>query len=378
MFHIRPFFIFRSLLSWLFLVAFLVPASGRVLESEDYQIEVVTVAKGLRYPWSLAWLPDGQMLVTEKIGQMRLVGRDGTLSAPIKGVPTVAYGQQGGLLDVAVDPDFVSNKTIYFSFSEFGEGGSGTAVARAVLDGNALKDVRVIWRQFPKSGGGVHFGSRIVVGRDGTLFITVGERGQREWAQNPSINRGQVIRINKDGTIPRDNPFVGQKGYRPGIWSYGHRNPQGATLHPETGKLWVHEHGARGGDELNIPEAGKNYGWPIISYGRHYSGAKIGVGTKKAGLEQPIYYWDPSIAPSGMTFYTGDKFPAWKGNLFVGALVFRLLARLTVEGNKIVAEERLLKNLGERIRDVRQGPDGYIYVVTDGRAGKILRLEPAK
>ena len=236
----------------------------------------------------------------------------------------------------------------------------------------------MIWWQVPKTSGGRHFGSRLVIARDGRLFITVGERGQRNRAQDFTINRGNVIRINRDGSIPKDNPFVGRKGYRPEVWSYGHRNPQGAALHPVTGKLWVHEHGARGGDEINIPQAGKNYGWPIIAYGRHYWGGRIGVGTARAGFEQPIYYWDPSIAPSGMAFYTGDKFPAWRGNLFVGALKFRLLVRLTLRGEKVVKEERLLQGLNERIRDVRQGPDGYIYLLTDSGDGRILRVEPAK
>ncbi len=351
-------------------------SEARSYETEHYKLDLVTVASGLRNPWALAWLPDGRMLVTERIGRLRFVEKSGKLSKPIAGVPKVAFAGQGGLLDVAIDPDFKTNKLIYFSFSEPGGGGRGTAVARAVLDGAALRDVRVIFRQFPKSGGGVHFGSRIVVARDGTLFVTIGERGQREKAQDPSINRGQVIRIHKDGRIPDSNPFVGRKGYRPEIWSYGHRNPQGAALHPETGKLWIHEHGARGGDEINIPEAGKNYGWPVIAYGRHYSGAKIGVGTHKAGMEQPLYYWDPSIAPSGMAFYSGDKYPKWKGNLFVGALAYRLVSRLELDGGKIVKEERILTELRERIRDVRQGPDGFLYVVTDGSAGRIIRLVP--
>ena len=353
-----------------------IDAGARAFKSDEHAFDLVEVAKGLRNPWSLAWLPDGRMLVTEKVGKMRLIGRDGKVSAPIAGVPKVAYGGQGGLLDVVVDPEFKSNSTIFFSFSEAGNGGRGTAVARGVLEKNQLRDVRIIWRQTPKSGGGIHFGSRIVIAPDGTLFVTIGDRGQRQRAQDPKVNRGQVIRINKDGTIPADNPFIGRDGYRPEIWSYGHRNPQGAALHPVTGKLWVVEHGARGGDEINMPKAGKNYGWPIISFGRHYSGRKIGVGTSKAGMEQPVYYWDPSIAPSGMAFYTGDKFPAWKGSLFVGALGYQLLARLTLDGAKVVKEERILRKLGSRIRDVRQGPDGYIYVVTDGGSGKIYRLQP--
>ncbi|MEQ8697810.1 MAG: PQQ-dependent sugar dehydrogenase, partial [Bauldia litoralis] len=273
------------------------------------------------------------------------------------------------------DPDFANNRVIYFSYSEPGPGGAGTAVARARLDGNRLTRLKVLFTMEPKANTVQHFGSRLVIGRDGHLFITIGERGQRARAQDPSVNRGQVIRINRDGSIPKDNPFVGRAGHRPEIWSFGHRNPQGAALNPATGRLWIHEHGARGGDEINIPKAGKNYGWPVISYGRHYSGAKIGVGARKAGMEQPIHYWDPSIAPSGMAFYTGDKFPAWKGNLFVGALAQQMLVRLTLDGQKVVKEERLLKDLGERIRDVRQGPDGYLYVLTDAGDGRLLRIE---
>ncbi len=352
------------------------PAAAQVFDTQHGKLRVVTVAKGLVHPWSVAFLPDGRMLVTERPGRLRYVSKDGRLSAPIAGLPPVWARGQGGLLDVVLDPGFANNKLIYFSYAEPGPGGAGTAVARARLDGSRLTGVKVLFRQVPKANTGFHFGSRLVIDRAGHLFITIGERGQRERAQDPSVNRGQVIRINRDGSIPRDNPFVGRKGYRPEIWSYGHRNPQGAALNPRTGKLWTVEHGARGGDEVNIPEAGKNYGWPVIAYGRHYSGAKIGVGTHKAGMEQPIYYWDPSIAPSGMAFYTGDKFPAWKGNLLVGALAYRLVARLTLDGDKVVKEERILDKLGERIRDVRQGPDGYVYLLTDAEDGRLLRLEP--
>ncbi len=353
------------------------PAAAETYKSRDYTLRLVTVAEGLDHPWSLAWLPDGRMLVTEKSGRLRTVTPDGQISKPIKGVPDVVDSGQGGLLDVIPDPGFATNRTIYFSYSERGEGGTGTAVARAVLDGDRLKDLTVIFRQVPKSGGGRHFGSRLVIAPDGTLFVTVGERGERERAQDTTINRGQVVRIHTDGRIPKDNPFVGKAGARPEIWSYGHRNPQGAALHPETGALWVHEHGAAGGDEVNIPRPGRNYGWPVIAYGRHYFGGKIGEGTKKQGMEQPVHYWDPSIAPSGMAFYTGDKFPKWRGNLLVGALKFQLLARLTLEGERVVDEERILEPLGERIRDVRQGPDGYVYLLTDADDGRILRLEPA-
>ncbi|MDJ0951234.1 MAG: PQQ-dependent sugar dehydrogenase [Alphaproteobacteria bacterium] len=352
-------------------------AVAETYPSQHYTLRLVTVAKGLDQPWGLAWLPDGRMIVTEKEGRMRTVTPKGILSPPIKGLPEVDDGGQGGLLDVIVDPDFASNRTIYFSFSEPGRGGKGTAVARAELAGDRLENLTILFRQEPKSRGSRHFGSRLVIAPDGTLFITTGDRGERDRNQNFAINRGQVIRIHRDGRIPEDNPFVGKTGFRPEVWSYGHRNPQGAALHPETGKLWIHEHGAAGGDEVNVPRAGRNYGWPVISYGRHYFGGKIGEGTHKEGMEQPIFYWDPSIAPSGMAFYTGDKFPKWQGSLLVGALKFQLVARLDLDGEKVVREERFLEDFGERIRDVRQGPDGYVYLLIDSSDGRILRLEPA-
>ncbi len=354
-------------------------AGAETFASKDYKLRLVTVTRGLEFPWGLAFLPDGRMLVTEREGAIRIIAQNGKAGAPLRGAPKVWASGQGGMLDIALDPDFLQNSLIYVSFAEPGSGGAGTAVARGRLDiaQNRLHDTTVIFRQQPKSRGGRHFGSRLVFARDGRLFITIGERGERERAQDFTINRGQVIRINRDGSIPEDNPFVGQAGRRPEVWSYGHRNPQGAALHPESGKLWIHEHGARGGDEINLPLPGRNYGWPVIAYGRHYFGGKIGVGNKKPGLEQPLYYWDPSIAPSGMAFYSGDKFPKWRGNLLVGALKFRLLVRLELDGEKIVGEERLLEKFDERIRDVRQGPDGYIYLLTDDDDGRILRLEPA-
>lgn len=353
------------------------PAFAQTFKSEHYTLRAVTVAKDLDHPWAIAFLPDGRMLVTERSGQLRIVGKDGSVSKPLSGVPRVYDRGQGGLLDVILDSEFAKTKRIFLSYSEPGEGGGGTAVASATLSDTGLNNVKVLFQQTPKSSGGRHFGSRLVIDRGGYLFITTGDRGERSRNQEFAINRGQVIRLHRDGRIPTDNPFVGKSGYRPEVWSYGHRNPQGAALHPVTGKLWVHEHGARGGDEVNVPLAGKNYGWPVISYGRHYFGGKIGEGTKKAGLEQPIHYWDPSIAPSGMAFYTGDKFPKWKGNLMVGALRYQLVARLVLNGEKVVKEERILSGLGERIRDVRQGPDGYLYLATDSSDGRILRIEPA-
>ena len=353
-------------------------AQDDVLATDHYEVRVVTVARGLENPWGLAFLPDGRMLVTERPGRLRYVEKEGVLSRPLSGVPEVFKRGQGGLLDVALDPDFKENRYIYLSYAEPGREGGGTAVGRGRLSDDRVEDFKVIFRQVPKTDTGVHFGSRLVFSRDGKLFVTIGERGERDRAQDFSIHRGQVIRIMPDGTVPADNPFVGLAGYRPETWSHGHRNPQGAALNPETGRLWTAEHGARGGDEINVPLQGRNYGWPVISYGRHYSGLKIGEGTHKEGLEQPVYYWDPSIAPSGMAFYTGGAFPAWKGNLLVGALRGAMLVRLELEGEKVVGEERMLGKLGERIRDVRQGPDGFIYLLTDNSKGRVLRLEPVK
>jgi glucose/arabinose dehydrogenase len=323
-------------------------------------------------------LPDGDLLVTERPGRLRIVTPEGDVSEPIAGVPEVYNVGQGGLLDVVLAPDFAESKRIYLSYAEPGAGGGGTAVARARLDRDArmLDEVDVIFRQEPKSGGGRHFGSRIVIRDDGTLWITIGDRGERERAQNLTINRAQVIRVNPDGSIPADNPFVGVDGRLPEVWSYGHRNPQGAAKHPETGALWLHEHAAQGGDEVNIPEAGKNYGWPVIHYGEDYGGGQFGESTKKAGFEQPVYYWDPSIAPSGMTFYTSDRVPAWNGDIFVGALKFRELVRLDVENNRIIHEERMLGDIGERIRAVDMAPDGGLYLLTDARNGRILKVTP--
>jgi len=336
---------------------------------------VTTVARDLVHPWGLEFLPDGRMIVTERPGRLRIVSRDGKLSAPLTGVPRVHAVGQGGLLDVALDPAFAKNQIIYLSFAEEEDGMAGTAVARARLGDTGLTDVRVIYRQQPKVMGGGHYGSRIVFRRDGTIFVTQGERmNYREQAQNLNSLLGKVVHINPDGTIPKDNPFIGRKNVRPEIWSYGHRNVQGAALHPETGQLWTIEHGARGGDELNHPQPGKNYGWPVITYGVDYSGAKIGEGTAKAGMEQPVFYWDPVIAPGGMIFYTGDAYPGWKGSIFVGSLTPGCLVRLQMQNGKVVREERYL-DLGERIRDVAQGPDGLIYVITDNEDGRILRLE---
>lgn len=348
------------------------------INSERERFRVTTITRELDHPWALAFLPDGRMLVTERDGDLRYVGKDGKPSAPIKGVPRVQASGQGGLLDVVLDKDFGANQTLYLSYAEPGQGGAGTAVARARLAEGELQDVKVIFRQSPKVSGGLHFGSRIVQARDGKLFITMGERYQRDRAQDLSVHLGKVVRINADGSVPQDNPFVGRQGALPEIWSYGHRNSQGAALNPATGAFWMHEHGAQGGDEINIPEAGKNYGWPVITHGIDYNGSPIGEGKAKAGMEQPRYFWVPSIAPSGMAFYTGDAFPNWKGNLFVGSLKFGRLVRLELDGMKVTKEERLLSEIGARVRDVRQGPDGLIYVLTDEGNGRLLRLEPVR
>ena len=357
------------------------------VKSEKVAFRVETVASGLDHPWSLAFLPDGRMLVTERPGRLRILDHDGKLSPPVEGVPAVAAVGQGGLLDIVLAPDFKESRIVYFSFAEpRGPAGAANpnstslASARFLEEGGKAKlaDVKVIFRQEPAVEGGLHFGSRIAIARDGTLFLTTGERNLKTTAQDFTGHLGKIIRVRADGSVPPDNPFVGNKDAKPEIWSYGHRNIQGAAIHPASGKLWIVEHGPKGGDEINVPEKGKNYGWPVIGYGVDYSGAKIHESTHKEGMEQPIYYWVPSIAPSGMAFYTGDAFPGWKGNLFVGALILTHLERLELDGEKIVKEERLLANLGLRIRDVRQAPDGTLWLLTDARDGKVLHIVPAK
>lgn len=339
-------------------------------------VRAETVARGLENPWGLDFLPDGRMLVTERPGRLRIVAADGSLSLPLDGVPAVYARGQGGLLDVAVDPDFATTGFVYLTYAEPGPGGAGTAAARAKLEGTRLTDLQVIYRQRPKTEGGGHYGSRLVFAPDGKLFISQGDRMlHREKAQDLGSGLGKLVRINRDGTVPTDNPFAGRDGVLPEIWSYGHRNMQGATLDPD-GRLWTVEHGARGGDELNHPEPGRNYGWPVITYGRDYSGLKIGEGVAKDGMEQPVYYWDPVIAPSGMVFYTGDRYDGWTGDLFIGSLTPGGLVRLTVTEGRVTREMRYLGELRERIRDVVQGPDGYLYVVTDSRDGRVLRIVP--
>ncbi len=354
--------------------------AAQPFSTQAMQLNVDTVAKGLEHPWSIAFLPDGRMLVTERPGRLNLVDSRGKL-VRIAGLPAIAAGGQGGLLDVALAPDFATSRRIVFSFTEPRGQANGTSVAVARLSANAerIDDVKVIFRQEPSYANAMHFGGRLVFARDGTLFITLGERfALMDQAQNLSNHLGKIVRINLDGSVPRDNPFVGQSDKKPEIWSYGHRNVQAAAIHPQTGALWTVEHGAKGGDEINIPQAGKNYGWPVIAYGKHYSGAKIGLGTAAQGMEQPIYVWDPSIAPSGMAFVTSDRYPQWKGQLLVGALAGEIVSRLTLDGTRIATEERMLNNLQERIRDVRQAPDGFIYLLTDSPQGRLLRLNPVR
>src|SRR6195952_4039117 len=344
-------------------------------------LEVQTVASGLVHPWSLAFLPDGRMLVTERPGRMRIVTQQGQLSPPLLGVPEVWASGQGGLLDVITDKSFAQNNTVYFCFSEREGSGGRTAVASATLiDGNAprLDDLSIIFRQEGPASSGNHYGCRIVQAADGNLFVTLGEHfTYRDEAQNLRNHLGKLIRIAPDGSVPKDNPFVGRADAKPEIWSYGHRNEQGLAINPASGDLWEIEHGPQGGDEVNIIGKGKNYGWPVIGFGVDYGGAKIQERTAKHGMEQPVKYWVPSIAPSGMTFYTAKLFPKWSGSLFTGALAGKMLVRLSLSGDAVTGEERLLQNLNERIRDVRQGPDGALWLLTDSSAGRILRVSPA-
>jgi len=361
------------------------PGQTRALERKsNVAYQVTTVAEGLEFPWGLAFLPNGRLLSTERSGSLRIITPSGGKSAPVAGLPAIDVGGQGGLLDVAIDPAFAANSLIYWSYAEPQTGGANnTAVARGKLvDGAAprVEGVQVIYHQAPSLSSGAHFGGRLVFGRDGKLFVTQGDRsiaeGRRQ-AQDLGGLIGKIVRINPDGSVPLDNPFVGRAGARPEIWSYGHRNVQAAVLHPTTGELWEVEHGTRGGDELNIARKGRDYGWPTIAYGVEYRGGPINQGiTAKDGMEQPVYYWDPVIAPSGMAFYTADLFPAWRGSLFVGSLGGKHVARLTLDGEKVVGEERILTEVGERIRNVVQGPDGALYIQTDDARGKILKLTP--
>ncbi len=347
--------------------------------TQEHRIRVATLTEGLSHPWSLAFLPDGRMLVTERAGRLRLIGKDFKLDPqPVSGVPAVAAVGQGGLMDVVLHPKFAENNWVYLSYSAGDNQGIGTEVARGVLKGKQLENVQVIFRMQPKLRTGYHFGSRVVFDREGYLFITLGDRGEMERAQNSGDHNGSVIRLHDDGRVPKDNPFVGKPGWLPEKYTLGNRNMQGAALHPQSGLLWTHEHGPQGGDEINVIRAGVNYGWPVITYGANYgTGTKIGEGTAKDGMAQPLHKWVPSIAPSGMAFYHGNKFLKWRGDLFVGALKDQMLVRLKLDGEKVVREERLLKNALGRIRDVRAGPDGFIYLLTDEPNGVLARIEPA-
>ncbi|ATG92684.1 PQQ-dependent sugar dehydrogenase [Paracidovorax citrulli] len=359
------------------------PAPVRPVES-SVSVTVDDITDGLSSPWALAFLPDGRFLVTERTGRLRVIDAKGVKSAPLSGLPHLAVGGQGGLLDVATDAQFDRNRRIFFCFSEpDGRDGdvNGTALASAVLPPGeqALQDVRVIFRQQPKVASRLHFGCRIAQAKDGSIFLTLGERFERkEDAQKLDNHLGKVVHVMPDGAPASGNPFVGRSGGLPEIWSWGHRNSQGVVIGPD-GRLWMHEHGPQGGDEINVPQAGRNHGWPVVTFGENYGGGKIGEGlTQKAGMEPPLHYWVPSIAPSGMAFLTSDRYgPAWKGSLFIGSLKFARLHRLELKDGRVVRDEFLLARLGQRIRDVRQGPDGWLYVLTDGPQGRLLRLRPA-
>lgn len=369
----------KPVIGWMVLAvaAFALPARADVIESQEHRFEVETLAAGLQNPWALAFLADGRMLITERPGRLRVLTPGQELSAPVAGLPEVFARGQGGLLDVVPHPDHAANGWIYFSYAMPDDRGARTAVGRARLDGTTLRDFeRVFVAQNPGSGGR-HFGSRIAFGADGKLYVSAGDRGNADAAQDVMNHNGTVLRLNDDGSVPADNPQIDRPGALRSTFSYGHRNPQGMIAHPTRNEIWVHEHGPQGGDEINRLVGGANYGWPVVTFGRSYAGFSIGEGSSKAGMEPPLHHWTPSIAPSGMAFYDGDAFPRWRNNLFVGSLKFRYLARLTLDGTRIIAEERLIAGDFGRIRDVRQGPDGLIYVLTDESDGQLIRLRPA-
>lgn len=380
MFLLGKSLLFR-IVACLLLLQIVLPAVGaqrlEPVDGDESGFRAVTISEGLEHPWSVAFLPDGRMLVTERPGRLRVI-KDGKLDPrPVAGLPEITASGQGGLLDIVLHPDYQQNGWLYFSYVAFGTGGMGTRVARARLDGMQLHDLELLFQQNIGSMSGRHFGSRLLFDREGFLYITVGERGDQRRAQRLNDHAGSVIRLHDDGRIPQDNPFLSRADAAPEIFSYGHRNPQGIALHPQTGEVWLHEHGPQGGDELNIVRSGQNYGWPVITYGVEYGiGTQIGEGTHKAGMVQPIYYWVPSIAPSGMSFYDGERFPQWRGSIFIGSLKFGLLTRLVLHDGEVVKEERLLRGRLGRIRDVRTGPDGLLYLLTDASNGRLVRLEP--
>ena len=361
----------------LVLLGFWASAAAEVSDKHAFDINVLV--EGLAHPWSLAFLPDGRLLVTERAGRLRIVDGDRLQPDAIAGLPAVVQQGQGGLMDVLLHPDFEGNRVLYLSYTARGDGGYGTEVVRALFNDDRLEDVEVIFRALPKSRGGRHFGSRLLFLADGSLLITLGDRGHRPNGQKLGSHTGSVIRVNDDGSVPEDNPFVTLDGVRPEIFTYGNRNVQGIAIDRATDRVWAHEHGPQGGDEINLLEAGTNYGWADITYGRNYgTGTRIGDGERRAGVAEPTHQWTPSIAPCGMAFYDGDKFPQWRGNLFVGSLKFRMLSRIELDGDVFVREERLLANKLGRIRDVRQAPDGYLYLLTDAPNGLLVRLEPAE
>ena len=378
----RPAAITRALFLSFTLSAALAVSAQPGPEPASVPARVTAVVGGLNHPWAMAFLPEGGVLITERPGSLRLLRIPGGLSKPLAGVPKVAAQGQGGLLDVALSPDFAKDRYVYLSYAEAEGSKSGTVVGRGRLsaDGTALEDFRVLFRQQPKLSSGLHYGSRLVFDGKGYLYISLGENNQRPTAQDLDKLQGKVVRLKVDGSVPTDNPFVGQAGARPEIWSYGHRNPQGMALNPWTGQLWENEHGPRGGDEINLVQRGKNYGWPLATHGINYSGQPIpeAKGADLPGMEAPLYWWPKSPAISGMAFYNADRFPAWRNSVFIGALANQNLIRLTLDGDRVVAQEWLLTDRKQRIRDVRQGPDGYVYVLTDASPGELLRLAPAE
>ena len=376
--------VFRGLNILLWSLAALTPSwvqdRSSVITSEKHAFRVVTLLPGLENPWSVAFLPDGRMLVTERAGRLRLVGSDFRLAPqPIEGLPEILERGQGGLFDVVLHPQYAQNGWIYWAYNAPGPGGWGTALARGKLQGQRMTEVQVLFSMQPKTRSSQHFGGRIVFDKAGTLYLTLGDRGDKDRAQKLDDHAGSVIRLHDDGRVPADNPFTKRSGALPEKWTLGNRNMQGAALHPQTGELWTHEHGPQGGDEVNVMRSGFNYGWPVITYGVNYGlGTRIGEGQSKPGMVQPLHVWVPSIAPSGMAFVSGSQFPQWQGDLLVGALRGQMLVRLVLDGEKVLREERLLQGRVGRIRDVRMGPDGFIYLLSDGPDGALMRLEPVK
>jgi len=355
-------------------------AQPQTVKSEKHEFRVVTLVRGLQNPWSIAFLPDGRMLVTERAGRLRIVGKDFKLDPkPVEGLPEIVASGQGGLLDVVLHPQYDKNGWIYWAYNAPGTGGWGTALSRGKLEGQRMTEVQVLFSMEPKTRAGHHFGGRIVFDNKGFVYLGLGDRGDMPRAQKLDDHAGSVIRLHDDGRVPKDNPFVGRAGAKTEKFTLGNRNIQGAALHPQTGELWTHEHGPQGGDEVNVMRSGRNYGWPVITYGVNYGiGTRIGEGSAKPGMEQPLHVWVPSIAPSGMAFYSGDKFPNWKGNLLIGALRDEMLVRLELNGEKVVREERMIKGQIGRIRDVLVGPDGFVYLLTDEREGVVVRLEAVR